>query len=202
MSASETERRSIAHDLHDGVVQDLAGLNFSLTQLAGHVAPGDADSAAALREAATTTRRSIQALRNLLIDLYPASLHDAGLSTALHDLVAANMPAARSTVWVDPSLKLTDGVQALMYRGAQEAVRNAARHSGATTLGITVGREGRAVVLEVIDDGRGFAAPLAGGPNWHLGLRLLGSLAEGVDGRLDVSSAPGEGTRVRMEVPA
>jgi signal transduction histidine kinase len=201
MSVSEAERQRIAHDLHDGVVQDLAALNFSLTQLAAHVGADDAESAAALRQAATTTRRSIQALRNLLVDLYPASLHDAGLSTALHDLAAANLPDTRSHVWVDPSLELTDGVQALIFRGAQEAVRNAARHAGATTLDVSVAREGRAVVLEVVDDGRGFRAPVNGAANGHMGLRLLSSLAAGVGGRLDVVSAPGEGTRVRMEVP-
>jgi two-component system, NarL family, sensor kinase len=204
MSASETARQRIAGDLHDGVVQDLAGLNYTLTQLADRAgAGGDDDAVATLRQAATTTRRSIQALRNLLIDLYPTSLHDEGLSPALHDLVAANMPGATSTIWVEPSLELSDGGQALIYRAVQEAVRNAAQHSGALTVDVKVAREGNAVVLEVVDDGRGFAPDPAGSAvNGHLGLRLLASLAAGAGGRLDVASAPGEGTRVRLEVPA
>ncbi len=201
MSASESERRRIAHDLHDGVVQDLAGLNFMLTRLADDLEAADPESGSVLRRAAATTRRNIQALRNLLIDLYPTSLHDAGLSTALHDLVATNLPDACSTVCVDPSLDLTDGVQALIYRAAQEAVRNAAQHSGASSVQVSVTREGPAVILEVRDDGRGFAMPGNGASSGHLGLRLLSSLATGVDGSLEVASSPGEGTRVRMEVP-
>jgi signal transduction histidine kinase len=201
MTASETERQRIASDLHDGVVQDLAGLNYALTELADRAGGArDDETAATLRQAATTTRRSIQALRNLLVDLYPASLHDEGLSPALHDLVAANMPEAASTVWVDPNLELSDGGQALIYRAAQEAVRNATQHSGALSLGVRVAREGDTVVLEVVDDGHGFE-PGPVGNNGHLGLRLLSSLAAGAGGQLAVTSAPGEGTRVRLEVP-
>jgi signal transduction histidine kinase len=201
--ASDAERRRIVADLHDGVVQELAGLNYSLTRVADHMdSAGDGDVGTTLRQAATTTRRSIQALRNLLVDIYPANLHEEGLSTALHDLVASTISSAKTDVFIDPSLHLTERNEALIYRGAQEAVRNAARHSGAGTVVVRVLGEGDMAVLEIVDDGRGFdpTAETTGGD--HLGLRLLSDLASGADGKLEITSAPGEGTHVRFEVPA
>jgi two-component system, NarL family, sensor kinase len=206
VAASDAERRRIVGDLHDGVVQELAGLNFSLTRVADRVdATGDEDAAKILREAASTTRRNIQALRSLLVDIYPANLREEGLFTALSDLAAGTMSQAKTDVFVDPALELTPTTEALVYRAAQEAVRNAARHSGARTLAVTVAREGDDVVLSVVDDGCGFdaAGRLAKEPaNGHLGLRLLAELASGADGQLEVDSAPGKGTHLRFAVRA
>jgi len=205
VAASDVERRRIVGDLHDGVVQELAGLNFSLTRVADRMdATGDTELGATLRQAAITTRRSIQALRNLLVDIYPANLREEGLSTALHDLTAATMSSAETDVFVDPSLELTPRTEALVYRAAQEAVRNAARHSGAGTLAVRVTREGDDVVLDVADDGCGFdpaSVTVNGRSEGHLGLRLLSELASGAGGRLAIDSSPGAGTRVRFEAP-
>ncbi len=206
VAAPDAERRRIVGDLHDGVVQELAGLNFSLTRVADRVdATGDEEAAKTLREAAATTRRNIQALRSLIIDIYPANLREEGLSTALHDLAAGTMSHAKTDVIVDPGLELTRTTEALVYRAAQEAVRNAARHSRARTLAVTVTQEGDDVVLNVIDDGCGFDAAGALAKeqaNTHLGLRLLAELASAADGRLEVQSFAGEGTRLRFAVPA
>jgi signal transduction histidine kinase len=88
---------------------------------------------------------------------------------------------------------------ALVWRVAQEAVRNSLRHSGAARLHVAVRREGDLVVLEVSDDGRGFD-PAESVDRTHFGLRGLDSLIAEAGGVLRVTSAPGEGTTVRLEV--
>ena len=86
LDASQTERRLIAADLHDGVVQDLLGVSYSLAADAARVNGSDPEAGAALREGATQTRETVSALRALLIDIYPPSLQSAGLAAALGDL--------------------------------------------------------------------------------------------------------------------
>ena len=202
--ASDAERVSIARDLHDGVVQDLAGSSYSISTLARRLDTGsDADQQVALEleEVSRSLRTSMRALRSLLVEIYPPDLHVAGLSPALHDLVA---PLAAAGVQVDLDVTgdegCTEATVALVWRVAQEAVRNVARHADATRMSITVCREEDALVLEVVDDGRGFD-PAAARPSGGFGLRGLQSLAADAGARLDVESTIGVGTTVRMEVP-
>ena len=89
VDASADERRRIAGDLHDGVVQDLAGLSFGLSAAAERTAAtGEEDAAAELRGGAEQTRQSVRAVRGLLVEIYPPRLRDAGLASALSDLVS------------------------------------------------------------------------------------------------------------------
>src|SRR6185295_5199511 len=89
LEASDSERRRIAQVLHDGVVQELAGVSYSLSAAAERAAAnGGADMADALRTAASQTRDSMRSLRSLLVEVYPPSLHQAGLEAALRDLLA------------------------------------------------------------------------------------------------------------------
>ena len=88
VAASEDERYRIAADLHDGVVQDLAGVAFTLSATADRIAPADAAAAAGLSEAAETMRTSMRRLRSLIVEIYPPNLESVGLGAALRDLVA------------------------------------------------------------------------------------------------------------------
>jgi signal transduction histidine kinase len=206
LEASQLERRRIAADLHDGAVQDLAGVGFSLAAEAQRRDADPAERSAALARAAGEVRDTIRQLRALLVDLYPPSLHRAGLAAALTDLAA---PLSRHGIEADVSidadgLDLTRSAEFLLFRTAQEALRNVVRHASATHVAIRVRREGPRAVLEVEDDGTGFEAGRreAAAVNGHLGLELLADLALDAGARLDVESRPGNGTRVRMEVPA
>ena len=104
LDASDAERRRIAADLHDGVVQDLAGVGFTLAALADRAgddattggAGGDHRAADRLAASAGTVRRSVRALRSLLVEIYPPNLAEAGLDTALADLVASTNGRSRS----------------------------------------------------------------------------------------------------------
>jgi len=199
IDASEAERRRIARDLHDGVVQDLAGTAFALSASAREPAPVDHTTVA---DAAGSVRDSLRALRSLLVEIHPPDLDADGLAAALHDLVA---PAAASGMQAHVSVEGVGGAHdhavRLVWRVAQEAVRNALRHSRGTRLQVeVVGRDGR-LVLVVDDDGVGIDSAREAGAD-HFGLRGLAGLVRDQGGRLDVESAPGRGTTVTLEVVA
>ncbi len=195
VNASEAERRRIAADLHDGVLQDLAGVSFGLTALA-HSHP---DVEAQLATAADRTRKAVGSLRTLLVDIYPPNLRDAGLTAAIEDL--ANGLAAQTHLDLQPGLDLDDTSQQAFYRIAREATHNIAKHAQASRVDITLRRFGPEVALEVSDDGHGFVPGEAAGG--HVGLALMNDLAAQVGGELTVTSAPGQGTHVsfRMQCP-
>jgi signal transduction histidine kinase len=199
VDASDAERVRIARDLHDGVVQDLAGASFAVSALAR--APEMPTTARdGLESAGESLRTSLRALRSLMVEIYPPELHADGLVAALDDLLAPAAAAGiTATAQVTDAERASDEAVALVWRVAQEAVRNALRHSGAGTLTVTVDGFGDRLVLVVTDDGRGFD-PDQRRRAEHFGLRGLTSLIAEAGGRLDVRSAPGAGTTIRLEI--
>ncbi|HEU4355748.1 MAG TPA: sensor histidine kinase [Actinomycetota bacterium] len=201
VDASDRERRRIAGDLHDGPVQDLAGLAMRLSA----AAEGASEPArSTLAEAAGATRASIRTLRSAVVGVYPPNLQQAGLGPALSDLTARPQQEG-----LEVALTVTDegfdpDVEALLYRACQEALRNVEAHARASRVGVAVRREGGAAVLEVTDDGRGVApaeVAQARGEG-HMGLQILEELVRDAGGSLRVAAAGGGGTVVRVEVPA
>ena len=197
--ASESERRRIARDLHDGVVQDLAGTAFGLSATMRD--PGtDPATAQRLEPMAGSLRTSLRSLRSLLVEIYPPDLGVEGLGAALQDLVApaagVGMAATVEVFGVDEASE--DSVR-LVWRVAQEAVRNAIRHSDAEHLTVRVRTVGDVLCLDVTDDGTGFG-PREDKDTGGLGLRSMRDLIREAGGRLDVRSTPGEGTTVHLEV--
>jgi signal transduction histidine kinase len=194
VEASDAERRRIAGDVHDGAVQNLAGTSFSLAAAADRA--GEATSselASVLRDAAASTRQTMRELRTLLVEIYPPNLQAAGLEAALSDLLAPVVAGgAAAHLDVEPRLGLQPEREALLFRSAQEALRNVASHAEASRVDVRVVRDDGRVLLEVDDDGIGFVPANAHTreQRGHVGLRLL------------VESKPGEGTRVHVEVPA
>jgi signal transduction histidine kinase len=203
IESSEVERRRIASDLHDGVVQRLAGTSYSLAAAAERVEETDAGAARTLRDGAGETRQSVRELRSLLTEIYPASLRDAGLEQALADLLAPLRGRNVEThLEIDPEIDPSPEQEALLFRTAQEAVRNAVQHGHAKTILIAVLGDGERIALDVVDDGSGFDASKPAGDNGHFGLRILSDLARDADAELRIDSEPGKGTRVHVEVGA
>jgi two-component system, NarL family, sensor kinase len=203
-SASEQERRRIAATLHDGVVQELAGVSFVVAGAAERArAAGDPALAERLAAAAGTVRASIGGLRSLLVEIYPAALRDAGLSAALADL-AGTLRSRGIAVDLElpDALELPPQTEALVFRVAQEVLRNTARHSAARAATVHLRQVAGTVLLDITDDGVGFdpAAVLARPPEGHLGMRLLADAAAEAGAALSVASAPGRGARWRLAV--
>jgi len=206
VEASTDERRRIAGDLHDGVVQDLAGISYSLsaaTERAGSDTPPEVRET--LEEAAAGTRDSMRRIRSLLVEIHPPNLRATGLEAALTDLLAP-LPARgiETELDVDEALRLSDETEQLVYRAAGEAIRNVEKHAGASRIAVRLGSANGKVRLAVADDGGGFTQEA-----WerrreegHVGLSLLEDLAARADGRLEIESSPGAGTRFVLEVPA
>jgi two-component system, NarL family, sensor kinase len=199
VDASEAERRRIARDLHDGVVQELAGTAFALSGSAREPSVPD-QVRRDLVSSSDALRRSLRQLRSLLVEIHPPGLDASSLPAALEDLTA---PAAGAGMETSVSVTGIDGapdhVVALVWRVAQEAIRNSVRHSGAARLTVEVTGDERDVRLEVHDDGVGFE-PTTAGRDRSYGLRGLRSLVEDGGGTVQVESAPGSGTTVRMAV--
>jgi signal transduction histidine kinase len=192
IDAQDTERRRIAGALHDDVVQDLAGLGFSLAAAAGKTESPE------LREAAAQTRQTMRKLRSVLVDIYPPSLQRAGLQAAINDL--AGSLRASVDIHAPASTGLPLEKDALIFRTVQEGLRNVAKHAEAQHVTIRIEVADGLATAEVADDGRGFT-PNGSVDREHMGLELLSDLAEEAGGRLAVESAPGAGTTLRLEVP-
>lgn len=205
ITASDAERRRIAGDLHDGVVQELAGASFVLAGAADRAnAIGEPEVSGALHRAAGGVRQSIRALRSLLVEIYPPNLRTAGLAAALSDLLAPlSSRGIESGLHLPTELDLPEEVEALVFRVAQEAIRNVAAHAGACRVDVRLVTASGRAVLTVSDDGLGFDPATLTDPrrSGHFGLVVLRDLAADAGGELQVDSAPGGGTRIRLEVP-
>jgi two-component system, NarL family, sensor kinase len=203
IESSDRERRRIAADLHDGPVQEMAGLSMRLSAAAGHTT--DEGSAGVLRESATAVRGSVRTLRSAVVGVYPPNLQQVGLAASLSDLVARlTAQGIDATVEVDPAATFGPEADAVLYRVAQEAVRNAEEHAAARTVRIVVGSSATGAVLEVIDDGRGIdpARVERARGEGHVGLSILEDLVADGGGTLTVRPGEPGGTVVRVEVPA
>jgi two-component system NarL family sensor kinase len=204
LAASDRERAAIAADLHDGVVQGLAGTSYTLTAAAERTARTDPGAAATMSAAAADLRRWMRELRSLVVTITPPALHAQGLRASLTDL-AGTLETRGMTVDVDVTGTddLDEATEALTYRAAQEAVRNIVRHANASRVQLQVDRPSPGELqLVVRDDGRGL--PKQSGParrRGSVGLELLGRLVSSQGGTLQLRDADGGGAELRLNLP-
>ncbi|GAA5202079.1 sensor histidine kinase [Microbacterium jejuense] len=207
VDASDAERRRIAGTLHDGPVQELVATSFAAESAADAASRrGDDEAGAQLREIAGAVRGDIRVLRSLLMDIYPPGLRAAGLDHALHDL-AATVRGRAVTVDLDIAAslpELSEADEQLVYRVAQETLRNAVAHAAPCRVTMRLAREGGDLVLQIADNGPGFdpgivqRLPAEG----HLGTRVLRDLAEQAGAELALATRPGAGTAWRLRLVA
>jgi two-component system NarL family sensor kinase len=206
IEASDQERRRIASDLHDGVVQDLAGVAFGLAPIAEDAERrGDEPGSRALRDSMSTLRQGVRDLRTLLVEIHPPSLESAGLEAALNDLLSPLQADGIATeLHVDDRAAAGSNGDPLVYRTAREALRNVQDYAQADSVRIEVTRpEPDVTRLVVTDNGKGFTEEdrAQRKEEGHVGLTLLESLVRQSSGTLEVRSEPGKGTTVELEVP-
>jgi signal transduction histidine kinase len=204
LEASDRERRRIASDLHDSVVQDLAGVTYALAGAARQDGTPPA-AAAVFGESAAVVRRTVAGLRSLLVEIYPPDLAEEGLGPAMGDLLAGAARHGLDTSFDDAGLSVQPphAVAALLYRVGQEALRNVVAHSRAGHVGVRLRSGPSTASLEVVDDGVGFDPAVAGAraAEGHLGLKGLKGLVADAGGRLEITTGRGRGTTVTVEVP-
>ena len=203
VESSDAERRRIASDLHDGVVQDLTGVSLSLT--AGARVTDSEPTREVLVDAGSKIRESVKSLRSMLVDIYPPNLYEEGLRSALADLLGAlhNREVA-TALEVDPdAVTLSRDSVNLLYRGAQEALRNVTSHARATRVAVSVVVSSSHAVLAVTDDGEGFDpyTLAARAREGHVGLRSLAGLVSDAGGAIEIRSQQGVGTQVTVTLP-
>ncbi len=198
-AAEDSALRRLERDIHDGPQQRLVRLSMDLgraqQRLRQEAGGGSPELARALDEAKRQAQETLDELRALSRGIAPPVLTDRGLASALEELaVRSTVPAACR---VELSChRLPAHVETAAYFVAAEALANAAKHSGATMVTVVAVEDGRALVVDVTDDGRGGAHPGKG----H-GLAGLEQRIRAVDGRLTVTSPPGGPTTVAAEIP-
>jgi signal transduction histidine kinase len=205
--AHEEERFRIARGLHDEVSQSLTGLMMSLNA----AEEGEPTDPSRLRAVLTSIRsvaeRTLEEVRKIVFDLRPTLLDDLGLIPAVRHyartLLEAQGVAVRFAASGFGQQRLPAPVETTVFRVAQEAITNVARHARARAVSITLVLESGLVRLRVVDDGAGFdVAALLGAPDRRrLGIAGMEERVALLGGRLEILSAPHQGTTVTMTVP-
>jgi signal transduction histidine kinase len=197
------ERQRLAGEIHDTVAQGLAGVitNIEAARNDPDVAERERHLEGALllaRESLDEARRSVDALR-------PTPLERSRLADAIAEVtsrweatsgVKVDLGTTGTERWLHPEVEVT------LLRVTQEALANVAKHSSASKVGITLSYMGELVILDVRDDGVGFApAAVPGRPGDSYGLEVMHQRVERLGGMLDIESEPGMGTAISARIP-
>jgi two-component system NarL family sensor kinase len=206
VQAGEDERSRVAAEIHEGPIQRLAGVAYTVELVRRRLARGQAASGRQLLETLERQLSSeIGSLRRLMTELRPPVLDEWGLEAALTQVAAdfsrrtgiAAAVDARAAPRLDPSR------ETVLYRVAQEALANIARHAGARQVWISLSTVDQTARLAIHDDGVGFTVDRPGDllDRHHFGLIGMRQRVEMVGGTLDVRSRPGQGTVVSAHLP-
>ena len=197
LTTQEEERQRIARGLHDETGQTMTGVLLMLKRLAKDATP---EQHAALTEAQAAVKASLEDVRRTAQELRPEILDHLDLPSALTNLARTyshrtGIPVRRQLATQLP--RLDPSVELVLYRVAQEGLTNAARHSGASEITLTLEHDADSVVLRVLDNGRGFDGSRAEGG----GLRGIRERALIVGGAVAIKPAPTGGVEIRLLVP-
>jgi signal transduction histidine kinase len=200
--ASEKERSSLALDLHDGPIQHLTTLSYEVDLARLSLDTGDRTLIDdALEVVEHDLSAEIESLRALMTDLRPPALDERGLAQALSDLVAGFRTRTRIECRLDVAIpdRLPPQVETVLYRIAQEALGNVAKHSAATNATVTC-FSGDEIEMTISDDGIGFdpSSTDMSGMDGHLGLASIKERVGFADGTSSIVSRVGKGTRVSV----
>lgn len=202
-AAALEERERLARDLHDSVAQSLYGASLYAEAASRALTDGDVEPAGAnLREVRDTLQEALGEMRLLLFELRPPLLDELGLAGALKArLQAVEARAGLETEFSDRSdgQRLGHAMEQELFRVAQEALNNILKHAHATRVGIDLHASETAVTLEITDNGIGFTPDVDGAGGF--GLEGMQQRIERLDGKMRIESSPGNGTRVKAQIP-
>lgn len=204
IKAQEEERLRIARELHDETAQALASL--LVRQRVAERSPDHESLQRTMADLRVLTSEALEGVRRMALELRPTMLDDLGLVAAVEAF--ARQFSHRTGIPVDVRMsrrpeRLPPEVELVAFRVIQEALSNVARHSGASRAEVRLGASPGLFSVSVADDGHGFELePALDSRQRSLGLFGMRERAALVGGRLSLDSAPGRGTRVRLEIPA
>ena len=198
----EEQFKRLAHELHDEAGQMLAAVYLDLDRVAAGMAPETREGLASVR--ARLREVEVQ-LRRISHEMRPPALDDLGLVPALNFLAEGVGRRAGLAIEVESALddRLRPEVEIVLYRAAQEALTNVARHARATRAVVRLERGEDGVVLTVSDDGVGFDVRGSEVPSQPSGIGITGirERVASIGGTLEIASSPGEGTLLRIPIP-
>jgi signal transduction histidine kinase/PAS domain-containing protein len=205
LTAQEEERKKISRELHDDVVQTLVGINVELSALVHGNSAGVRQLKGRITRTQRLVEKSVDSVHRFARELRPAVLDDLGLIPALHTFCKGL--ARRKKLKIH--LTAFGGIEAMagdkrtvLYRVAQEALTNVARHARATQVKLSIVKIPGAARMEVTDNGRSFPVrKFVVAKSKRLGLVGMKERVEMVGGTLTIESAPGRGTTIRAEIP-
>ena len=199
----QQERLHLAHELHDGVVQDLSGAAYVMPSIVDRLpsdAEGDEAKAAGVRIGGVL-RQNLRAIRSLVFDLVPVEL-GGNLRDALEALGARQLDSGTEVeINVAEDLVLDPTVATLVYRVVREGLRNVEKHADAQRVVVTVVQRGRMVSTTLLDDGRGLVEHDVSRTS-HFGLPLLEALVRDLGGTIELASHPDSGATLEVVLPA
>ncbi len=205
MNVQETERRQIAHDLHDEIGQSLTAMKLGLRE--ANTALTSGPTASLLTDSLTILDQVIQQVRNLALDLRPSLLDELGLVPALKWYIKRQGERAGWETEYAAQLDenhLPPGVEIACFRIVQEALTNVARHAEATHVQVTVTKQDNQLLLVIEDNGQGFnveRAKTRARTGLSIGLLGMEERARLVGGELTVTSSPKTGTKLTASLP-
>jgi signal transduction histidine kinase len=196
----DAERTRVARLLHDEIGQVLSAAGLHLDALRLDVQDRAPEIVGRTCEIQSILEGAVQQVRRLSYELCPEPLEHAGIGVALRHLIGRRQPSfsGRLTADCPNSLDLPPAVSAALFRIAEQALDNAVRHSGASRVGLTLRAGRRGTTLEIRDNGRGFDAERMRRRPRGLGLPLMESYAQDAGLVLEIASAPGRDTIVRI----
>lgn len=198
----ESEKTRIARELHDELAQSLTAIKMDATWVR-EALPRDADAVRAkLDDMLGLLDTTVAATRRIASDLRPLLLDDLGLVPAIQWLTHnfSQRHGVPCRLSLDEDVELGEPYATAVFRIVQESLVNVAKHAGASRVDVRIERTAAAVILEVADDGAGFAL---GAPRKTSSLGLMGlrERARLLQGTVEIDTAPGRGTRVRVVIP-
>lgn len=201
VAAGDRERAHIARELHDGTAQSLFALEMLLSSTLAEEAPGPLTQR--LGQMRDIARDALEEVRTLSHSVHPRVLDDLGLGAALEHLARRMREpgGADVTVHVGHTGDPPRALAAVLYRVAQEALQNAVKHGRASSIGVRFAVEDDHYVLTVADDGDGFDRAAVEAARRGMGLFVMEERVSLVDGTIEIRTARGRGTTVRVTVP-
>ncbi len=199
------ERMRLARDLHDTVNQQLFVLAMRAAALKNRLEKGKAhieELASEMEKLEEMARQAHSQIRELILQIRPATLENEGLGPAMEEYVknTAESEGWQVTARIDHNIRPDGMVSESLFRIAQEALNNISKHASADKVEVDLGREDDSITMEISDNGKGFDLTRTIRPT-AIGLSGIRERSKAIRGKLEIKSAPGDGTSIRVTVP-